>query len=454
MAHAGDAPQPQLTLSDFKSETLRGAAGFIRVGQTRAGQWWFLDARNRPFFSRGVGAVNRSGRGGGRSARPGPYTLAVDQLHGTEDAQKFVASVLRRLRSWHVNTLGAWATSEFFDRGMFYTEILEFRKIAPETTIKLGGALVPDVFNPAWVEACDQWASALCLPRRDSRELIGYFTDNELGWAQSAAPATASGKGAPPAAPLTLLQICLSLEPSFPAYHAAWEFALAAHGGELEALARAWELDLPNKEALRQLTRGDVAVTSPGYARDQERFTREFARRYFTVCSAAIRRYDPQHLVLGCRFAGPPPPAVLAECLHPQVDVISVNEGREPLASWLKGQADGAGMPVLLSEFSWTRESFTRRLAAGERPGALTTVERMLAQGRAAFEQAAARPAVVGYAWPRWADAAEDQPPFGVGLVHIDDREAREHTELFSDLNARVAALHATAVHASSSPSQ
>jgi hypothetical protein len=287
MAHAGDAPH--LTLSDFKSETLRGAVGFIRVGQARSGQWWFLDARNRPFFSRGVGSLNRSGRSGGRSARPGPYTATVDHLHGTADSQKFVASALRRLRAWHVNTLGAWATAEFFDRGMFYTEILEFRKIAPETTIKLGGALVPDVFNPTWVEACDQWASALCLPRRESRELIGYFTDNELGWAQPEASVPASGKGGARAAPPTLLQICLSLEPSFPAYHAAWEFTLAAHGGGLEALARAWDVELPNKEALRQLTRGDVAISSPGYARDQERFTREFARRYFTVCSAAIR---------------------------------------------------------------------------------------------------------------------------------------------------------------------
>jgi hypothetical protein len=49
---------------------------------------------------------------------------------------------------------------------------------------------------------------------------------------------------------------------------------------------------------------------------------------------------------------------------------------------------------------------------------------------------------VVGYAWPRWADTPEDQPPFGGGLVHVDDREAREHTELLADLNARAVVLH------------
>ena len=45
--------------------------------------------------------------------------------------------------------------------------------------------------------------------------------DNFPGWAQF--PAT---RGRP-----SLLQLCLSLEPNFSAYHAAWEFALALHGG-------------------------------------------------------------------------------------------------------------------------------------------------------------------------------------------------------------------------------
>src|SRR5471032_1251353 len=49
-------------LADFKPESLRGPAGFIRVGQTRAGQWWLLDARDKPFFSKAVNAVNRAGR--------------------------------------------------------------------------------------------------------------------------------------------------------------------------------------------------------------------------------------------------------------------------------------------------------------------------------------------------------------------------------------------------------
>jgi hypothetical protein len=95
---------------------------------------------------------------------------------------------------------------------------------------------------------------------------------------------------------------------------------------------------------------------------------------------------------------------------------------------------------VLLVETSWTGEAFTR--APGTRdPRGMTTVERMLKKGRAALERVCAQRAVVGYEWAAWADAEDDAPPFGRGLVHLDDREAREHTELLSDLNARAERL-------------
>jgi hypothetical protein len=433
MANASGAPAPQLNLYDFKPETIRGTAGYFRVGQTRAGMWWFIDPADEVFFSRGVNGVNRAGSTRGGAAKPGPYAVAVDARHGTDEPQVFVEMVLVRLNAWRCNTLGAWATPEFFDRGTAYLEMLEFRQAAPVTTIKLAGANVPDVFDPRWVEACDRRAAERCAPRALSRDLIGYFTDHEPGWAQ---PGGDAGRVERP----SLLQICLSLEPSFPAYHAAWEFTLAAHGGELATLARAWGAVLPNKEALRQLTLTDTALLSPGYLRDHERFTREFARRYFSVTAAAIRRHDPHHLNLGCRFGGVPAAAILAECVSPNVDVLSLNPDYEAPVERVDAVYRAQGMPVLVGEFGWTGEAFTGRRRADE-PRGQTTVERMLARGRASLERIIAHPAVVGYAWPRWVDRADQQPPFGEGLVHVDDHEAREHTELLTDINDRIAVL-------------
>src|SRR5690606_26761167 len=44
-----------LAFSSFKPETLRGRAGFCRVGRTWTGQWWFIDAEGRPFWLKAVG---------------------------------------------------------------------------------------------------------------------------------------------------------------------------------------------------------------------------------------------------------------------------------------------------------------------------------------------------------------------------------------------------------------
>jgi hypothetical protein len=435
MAHASEAVLT--TPADFKPETLRGTPGFFRVGQTRRGQWWLIDPRDRPFLSKGVASVNRFGRADGRSLPDGPYAAAVDKLYGAKESEAFARAVLARLKKWQVNTLGPWTGPEFFDQGLACVEILDFRKFGPE--INAFGAKLPDVFDSRWPGTCDRVAAGLCAPWKKSRELIGYFTDQELGWAPARGEKLLVEPGVKKAR-LSLLQICLSLEPSSAAYHAAWEFALAARGGSLETLAHAWQVALPNKETLRQLTQAETALLAPNYLRDQENFSREIARRYFSACAAAIRRHDPNHLVLGCRFGGLPGAAVLAECVHPSVDVLSANIYRDTLFERLGDFHLAGGMPVLVGEFAWTGEVFMKRPAAHE-PRGLTSVERMLRKGRTALQRAFTHPAFVGYAWHRWADAVGDAPPFGTGLVHLDDSEAREHTELLGDLNAHAETL-------------
>jgi hypothetical protein len=65
----------------------------------------------------------------------------------------------------------------------------------------------------------------------------------------------------------------------------------------------------------------------------------------------------------------------------------------------------------------------------------------MLRDGRQALTGACGHPAVIGYEWARWADEADDLPPFGTGLVHRDEAEAYEHTELIAQINARAEGL-------------
>lgn len=437
MAQKRDAALP--SIEEFRPATLRGMPGYVRVGQTRGGQWWLIDPEGRPFFSKAVAGVSRTGWAEGRSSRPGKYAAAVDALYGHEDPERFVRSATQRLRKWNVNTLGAWTGADFFDQGTYYAELIEFRKVGP--SFHSGSARLPDVFDPAWRDAADSWAKQICAPRKSSTQLVGYFTDHELGWAQ---PHPEHANGVVPADPKgegpSLLQICLSLEPSFRAYHAAWEFVLAPRNGDIESLAADWGLPLQNREGIRQLTLAEKPLVSAGYLRDQRRFAREFARRYFTTCSAVIRAYDSNHLILGCRFAEFPGSSVLAECIHPSVDVASIRPEREGWDRTAQTCFSANGMPVLLTDLSWADTAFAR-VPMKREVRRLTSVERMLSKARTYLERVCAHRAVVGYEWSRWVDAEEEEPPFASGLVHTDDREAREHTELLAEFNARAEIL-------------
>lgn len=168
--------------------------------------------------------------------------------------------------------------------------------------------------------------------------------------------------------------------------------------------------------------------------RDEARWAREFARRYFAATVAAVRAADPHHLVLGCRFGGIAGAPVLAEAVYPVVDVAL------PYWTELPPATAKPSKPMLANDVCWVDEEFLRA-AAGRRRGRLTTVERMLRRARLALERAARHPAVVGYAWSQWQDEPGEQPPFARGLVHLNGTEAREHTEVLAGFNLRAESL-------------
>lgn len=396
MAHVGEiaAGAPDA----LRAGTVRGREGFFRVGQGHDDTWWLLDPSGAPFYGRAVHGVKATCGGEGALPRM-PAAL---------------------LRNWGFNVAGVGSDASPRDDGLPFIAAIEFSAVGPQ--VVGSGVRLPDVFQPEWPQLAKTRAAEVCAPWLESRELLGWVGDSTLEWA---GPSLA---GRP-----SLLQVCLSLEPVFAAYHAAWEFVLALHGGRLDAVAHAWHARLPNKEVIRELTRAEEGLGTRGYLRDDARWTREFARRYFTTTAAAIRAVDANHLILGCRSRLPVGSAVLAECVYPAVDVAMVDWTELPAAGEAKPH------PVIADNVCWARSDFLQALA-GDR-SRLTTVERMLRKGRASLERLARHPAVVGYAWTQWQDDPGEQPPFARGLIHASGSEAREHTEMLRAFNSRVEAL-------------
>jgi hypothetical protein len=377
----------------------RGTAGFFRAVPDDEGRWWLLDHEGARFFFRGVhGVVATDGQRDGALPR----------------------DAAGRLRTWGFNAVGLTREAAVHDDGLPFLASAAFSNSGP--ALIAPRLRLPDVFDPRWPEIALARAREVCAPLSGSRALIGWVTDDRLEWA------TPSSAGRP-----SLLQLCLSLEPSFAAYHAAWEFVLAHHGGRLEQVAHAWNAHLPNKEVVRELTRAEEGLGTRGYLRDETRWTREFARRYFNTTGSAVRQADPNHLVFGCQFRRAAGAAVLSECAYPAIDVS--------MPHWTELPAVAASaQPMLADNVSWTAGEFLRPLVEGRTPR-LTTLERALRKARVMLDRAARHPAVVGYAWAQWQDEPGEQPPFAGGLVHVNGSEACEHTELLQQFNLRAETL-------------
>lgn len=362
-----------------------------------AGPWWLIAPEGLTSFLRAVHAV--------RNDAPAGRDAAV------------------RLREWGFNAVGAESDRSVRDDGISYFDSVQLSRCV--SLIAGRRIRLPDVFDPEWSQRANLHAASVCAPAGDAKQLIGWLSDDDLAWGDFETGRTPS-----------LLQVCLSLEPTFASYHAAWEFVLAAHGGRLESLARNWSVALPNKETVRERTRAESPIDTRGHRRDAERWLTEFARRYFVVAAGAVRSAAPQHLYCGCRSGEIFGHRAIAAAAFSSVDLALVPWQSLP-------EPNVVAVPMLADNLGWIDDAGRARRSS--RRLGLTTIERRLRRGRTMLQRLARHPNVIGYAWGLWHDGPGDQPPFGRGLVRADGTEARENTELLTEFNARADSLRCSA---------
>ena len=436
---ASAAPAPP----GWDSTTLAGVPGFFRVGKGPGGAWWFADPDNKPFFFRGVTSVSNDGWA---TQRPDgtSYVTVIHKKYGSDDA--FREATLRRLSAWGFNALGGFTGDLFWDKGYPYTMLLDFNKI--ENTPHIEGAFLPDVFDPTWEAAIDGRAKERCAPYRNSRLMVGYFTDNEMGWSQLRQGPTPlvfdpsqqvlREKGNP-----SLLQLCLALPPDRAAHKASWRWLLTRYDS-LDKIAASWGVTgLDSAGRVAAWTADKRAILSAGYLSDDEAWSQFFAEQYFRKTAETIRRYDTNHLILGCRFGGEPGPAILAAHRRPWVDVLSANNYRDTMYERVDGYYKATGQAVLIGEFAWVTGYFLDKPLPNEPVGGLSPIERMMVRGPQVLERAFTHPALAGYAWYRWVDKADFKPPISYGLVSVTDEPNATHLGMLRAAHARADALHA-----------
>jgi hypothetical protein len=376
--------------------------GFFHTQQIN-GRWWLVTPEGNVFFSKGVNHVSPAGDGGPRTPRA-----------PASDSAQWAEATAEQLRGWGFNTIGGWGDPQMYAAHIAYTVMVGAARTARR--LPSSSNEVPDYFSEEFRTSTDGLAQKLCAPRANDPWLLGYFTDNEQAWTTTKMYATwriKAGNGENP--PWNLLQSFLETYLKMPPTSAGYKKA---------------------NEYLKMHRLKMGAYTEDDIEGFQELVAAEYAR----VCREAIRRYDPNHLILGCRYASTAPDPVVRG-MGPYFDVISFNNYlfRPPVLK-LERITEITGKPTLLTEFSFkAMDSGLPNTRGGGEPVA-TQQDRV--DGFTQYvHDLVALPTCVGYHWFEYRDEpAEGRRGDGensnYGLVKIDGAPWELLTAHMKEVNA------------------
>ena len=343
------------------------------------------------------------------------------------DSNQWAQATLRRLKSWGFTTIGGWSDFQTFrqchDPDVAFAPVLHIGSTA--------GAPWWDMWDPKIVNRMEQVARDQILNLRDDPRLLGYYSDNEVGWWNA-----------------ILFKMTLDQAPASGQRRRLIELLRQTYRSDWSELQRDFD-PAPGVENWEELEQHGMLFLRPGGngIRTERRFLGLLAERYYSLVHAIIRKYDQRALILGDRYQSFYYPEVARACA-PYVDAVSCNLN----ASWNDGSFvrfyletlhQLTGKPVLVGEFYLSaRENRSgNKNNRGVYPVAATQKERA-AGFRTTLAALLRTPYVVGADWFQYYDEPThgryDGENFNFGLVDIHDRpyEALTSTASALDLNA------------------
>jgi len=369
-------------------------------------RWWLVDPDGGLFFSMGMDCVRINGvtPASGREAVYAWKPPVVQEDRGRREGFDFYLENVKRrfgpegyeakwklqqgarLKAWGFNTIGNWSAPA----------MLEQAAVPYVTSIGAnwrGKNWVgyPDTFSEEYEKEMFAQVEKQVKPRANDPYLIGWFVGNEPRW------------------------------------------------HERKLVERI--LDDPQPSATQSFCRqflqgnGDTAET-------REKLLEELARRYNVISKEAIKAADPNHMVLGFRYAGAPADLILRA--NSVFDAFSVNIYQfEPNPAYLERVTKILDKPIIIGEFHFG--------VAGRGMGPSLVPVRDYAERGVAFqyymERGAAHWAVVGAHWFQMADQSVtgryDGENYNLGFVTQTDLAYAEMVSHAQATAKRMYSIHA-----------
>lgn len=293
------------------------ATGFFRTEKVD-NRWWIIDPEGYPFIHKAVVAFNP-----GKAKK---QKEVFDQKYNSLAA--WTQAETQMLRNYGFNGAGAWTNVDYMrttDNPLVYTIIVSPMGNYKREHIKKFGKYkeagwqgyrfdLVMVFDKEFDKYVAEAIEPIAKYKND-KYLLGYFTDNELPWVYDALDRH-----------LTLL----------------------AKDEQGYLAAKAWLDERKGKNA----NVNDITDE------DRSAFTAFYFETYMKKVTEALRKADPNHMYLGCRFNQNKNKQELS---NPEIfriagkymDIISINHYRkwEPDQSTLNNWGEWSGKPFLITEW-------------------------------------------------------------------------------------------------------
>lgn len=251
------------------------STGFFYVKKID-GRWWMVDPD-------GYAGINMAVTSFSSASIQNDYDIT--RRLGFNGTGNFLASESQTKSGYNLQN---YTNFSFTRRINFFLNYKNVRKNYYTTPTAVQGSLNHIlVLDPQFAIYCDNLASTNVTPFAEERDLLGWFTDNEINFNQD-----------------QLRNLVKDLPAGDPSRDAA--------------LAWAAERGLSESDCINYTSKVTEAL--------KQEFAIYLAEHYFKTVSAAIRKYDSNHLILGSRFHGRPRAIQgVVNASHKYMDVTSVN---------------------------------------------------------------------------------------------------------------------------------
>ncbi|TLX78168.1 hypothetical protein E9993_00350 [Labilibacter sediminis] len=329
------------------------ATGNFRT-QKINGKWWIIDPDGCLFWSTGVNGAGKltvstplKGREHFFEGIPSKnkdnallfsknsYSHGLANLYrkyGEGSEEEYVATSLKRMKSWGLNTLGGWSAETVGE----YPEELKLpytvyiNSVSPALNDKF-----PDVFDPLWKEDVERKIKAKAAFVKDDPFFFGFFINNEIHWGNPYSFANYTlAKGADCAGKKVFVELLQKRLNTIEKFNKL-----------TGASFKSWN------ELLQTKVSNDKLRTSAIKTINEEHYT-TMCEVYFKTTKALIDKYAPNKMYIGCRWHGTHKNKINTTVSAKYLDILSFN-AYENEVEFYPYPHESIDKPFIVSEFNF-----------------------------------------------------------------------------------------------------